>query len=151
MPPVRGKKLARFVELKSSFTEKLQARVRDGRIVARSTTAPDLVKCGLETQRSAVRPVRPHGFHDVGHANNARADEYLFSRNAIRVAATVMTLMMLEDHFRDGPGKLDAGDNIVAVARMAFDELAFCRTKLAGPRENFRGNAHLADVVDGGS
>ena len=56
--------------------------------------------------------------------------------------------MVLEDHVGDGPGEVDANNDVMAGLRVAFDDRELSFGDSPGPAEDLTGHGQLADVVD---
>ena len=104
----------------------------DGRGVVQTPLAGfDLGQRGFQAQRGPIGAVRRHRFGDIGNGKDPRLDDNGLRGEAPRIAGAVEPLMMLQYGLGNGPGKLDAFDDVVSGLRMGLDELHFDRSQLA--------------------
>ena len=133
---------------KAFFIEKSKTRGDRARIVELALVCGNLIESHFDTQHRTIRAVRSHGFNDIGNREYLCLLQHCLARQTLRVTAAIQPLMVLQHNLRDGPGKIDALENLVAGMGMSLDQFKFNRDKFAGLAEDFRRNADLAQVMD---
>lgn len=90
------------------FLQEPQAGKSSFEVVTKPKPGADLGDRLLNRQRWTIRPVRHHGFDDVGDGEHARRRQDLLAAKALWVAAAVEALVMLQDDVGDRGSKLDS-------------------------------------------
>src|SRR5205807_6719471 len=126
-----------------------QEGVDDCRIEESAPPALYFLQSDVHTLGRPVGAVGRHGLDDVGDGDDPCAELDLVAPQTVRVARSVVALVMLGDHSAHGPGELDAGQDVGAGRGVALDQLELGVAEATGTVEDLRRNGDLADVVDG--
>src|SRR5215469_719778 len=101
----------------------------------------------LRTERRTIRTVLDERVIHVGNLEDARLERDLFSAQAVRIAASVKAFMMMADHRKDPPKRLQRSTNFFSGHGMLPNHFGFFRAETPRLQQDTVRNADFSDVM----
>ena len=108
--------------------KKPDTSIDDLRIVKRSTLPFDFLKRGVEPARGSVWPMRRHCLDDIGDRQYSCAWQNLIAFEPSWIARAIDALMVLPYEFSNGPGEVNALEDVVAGLAVLLQHPVFQST-----------------------
>lgn len=118
--------------------EQAQAGIDNLRVVCATASALDLGQCRFDSEFRAVGPMRGHRLDHVRHRHDARLNQDRRALEALRIAAAVHALVVLQRDLGHRPRKPHVLQNVVARLGVLLDQLEFERGEFSGFGQNLR-------------
>ncbi len=90
-------------------------------------------------------------FNHIRHGDNSGLLTNLIALEAVRVAGTVQTLMVLQNNIKNRPWKLYILENLIALLRVGFNQLELNIGQFSRRIQNLSRNMDFTDVVNTGT
>lgn len=88
-----------------------------------------------------------HSFEYIGNSNDPRLQKNRALFKAIRIARSIPSLMMLQDHVCDWPVKIDVLYNLMAHQGVFFNERELGLRKAGGLSQILGRNVYLSNIM----